>query len=244
MDARSAYAAPQYCFEHLVKSPRLSRRIRPASNPMGLFSNHVTDRYLAPYVSSFTFAEIPDKSAQAMCWLDNNVLHSVLGRAYKEGTRQYVFNYLRRAEAAFWAHAEARDATQKFLVGSRQSLSAYMRALLHWETFLAQSAMACTMLRGLSLIAPFQNGDGSTKQRLHKLYNYSKHVDSVIDNGQLPEHGTTILWMTNEGLRSKDDLLLWSETSEVLDDLAQLASILEDPWTAEERTRPFRMKPE
>jgi len=208
---------------------------------MASFAKRIVDEHLAPKVSEFTSADIPDMSKhckESRFWLANHFLNSALSGAYgKQATRQCVFNYLRRAEAAFAHHELAREATLKFLGGSRQSLSEYMRALNHWESFLAQSWMGYRLLMYLFEEKNlYKQGDGSKEAALNHLYNRSKHVDSAIAAGeQMPESGNLAVWMTNAGLASVELSLNWAQTSEILAELAQFAMALEDPTTAKEK---------
>ncbi len=204
---------------------------------MARFSKSILDKFLAPYVSNFRRAEIPDMSGESSLWLSKFFLNSVLRRSYTDPFRQYVFNYLRRVEGAHVAHQCARSTTVEFLHGSRQSMSRYMEAILHWESFLAQSWMAYALAERLSGARPFEKGDGSVGQRVNLLYNRSKHSEEAIKAGQLPPEGTISVWMEDDGLHGVDVMLRWEETGEVLQDLSNLANMLEDPYTAAEKLK-------
>ena len=202
---------------------------------MTRFAKHVLDTFLAPHVSNFRRAEIPDMSCESSLWLSKFFLNSVLRRSYADPFRQYVFNFLRRVEGAHIAHQCARSATAKFLHGSRQSMSRYMEAIFHWEAFLAQSWMACALTENLNETPPFRKGDGSVEQRVNLLYNRSKHSSEAIRANQLPLKGTISVWMENDGLHGVDVMLSWEETGEVLHDLSNFATMLEDPKTLVEK---------
>ena len=146
---------------------------------MTRFKKRTLDKFLAPYVSNFHSAEIPDLSDDSSSWLSKYFLNSVLRGSYANPFRQYVFNFLRRVEGAHVAHQCARSATAIFLNGSRQSMSRYMEAIFHWEAFLAQSWMAYALTENLNGTPPFRKGDGSVEERVNLLYNRSKHSDTA-----------------------------------------------------------------
>ena len=204
---------------------------------MTRFSKAILDKHLAPDVSNFRHAEIPDLSDESSLWLSKYFLNSVLRGSYADPFRQYVFNFLRRVEGAHVAHQSARSTTAQFLHGSRQSMSRYMEAIFHWESFLAQSWMAYALSERLNETRPFEGNDGSVEQRVNLLYNRSKHSDTAISAGQLPPEGTIPVWMEDDGLHGVDVMLRWGETGEVLRDLSKFANMLEDPITTAEKVR-------
>jgi len=203
------------------------------------FSTYFLDKFVAPGITDFTSAEIPDMTAydpESRFWLANFVLNSGLGGNFHPPGNAYAYNYLRRAVAAFSEHEEARKATLGFLSSNRQSLSRYAAATLHWEFFLGQSWHAYLLLRGLfkfltkqDVLQVFVRGEGSVEERLNDLYNQMKHVESRIENGQMIEGATLPVWLRNEGLRSTDALLTYAETGDILCDLAKWANIIVDP---------------
>jgi len=64
-----------------------------------------------------------------------------------------------------------------------------------------------------------------------------KHVESRIENAQMPENATVPVWLTNERLVSIDAALSFAETGEVLADVAKWANILQDPLSAPDKLR-------
>ena len=76
---------------------------------------------------------------------------------------------------------------------------------------------------------PFVQEQGSIEERLNNLYNQMKYAESQIENARLIEGATVSVWLTNDGLRSTDALLTYSETADILRDLAKWANVLVDP---------------
>jgi hypothetical protein len=202
------------------------------------FASELLDRYIAPGVSDFTTADIPEMSAhdpQSSYWVANHFLNSIARAGYNLPLGAHVQHYLRRSEAAFAEHARAREATLSFLEAGGQSPTLYSEALLHWEFFLGQSWHAYVLLRQmLRLLSEdpspniFERNDGSVEQRLNLLYNAMKHVESRIDAGQLPENATSPVWLSNRGLECTDGHLTYHETAEVLRFVAKWAGVLVD----------------
>jgi len=199
------------------------------------YSAKILDENIAPGVSTFTVAEIPDMSAHApesKFWIANYFLNCTYNARFSPPMHSYAFNFLRRCVCAFKEHEHARARTLEFLAGGGQSPSHYIMALFHWETFLGQCWHAYALLIAAWGGQAFQKNDGSLEQRLNSLYNQMKHVESRIDNGQLIPGATVPVWLENDGLRSIDTRLSFSETADVLKDLAKYADALMDPRTA------------
>ena len=206
---------------------------------MGRFSRPVRDTYIAPGVSSFNAAKIPDMSdyhKESNHWVANHFLNSVFRARLEAPLNAYVYNYLRRAEGAFSEHDLARAATADFLASGGQSPSRYAASLMHWEFFLGQCWQAYALLDKLTRVASetekpsiFDQGDGSVEERLNTLYNSMKHVEKRIAAGQILEGATTPVWLTKEGLQSTDILLKYEETGDILRDVARWADLLVDP---------------
>lgn len=201
------------------------------------FYSAILDKHIAPGVSELTSAEIPDMSSwaeQSPHWIANYFLNSALGASFAPPMNAYAYNYLRRAQYAFSEHHLAREATLGFLAGEAQSVRGYADALFHWECFLGQSWHALSILITAWQGKAFDKNDGSVEQRLNALYNQMKHVESRIDNGQMLPGATVPVWLENRGLRSVDTRLTYTETAEVLKEIAKYANALMDPRTAKE----------
>lgn len=167
------------------------------------FSDDAKDRFIAPGVSSFESAEIPDMSVydpQSRHSVSNHFLNSLLRAPYNAPHNACAYNFMRRAEAAFFEHAAARLATLAFLEDG-QSPSKYATAILHWEVFLSQCWHGYLLLLGFfGERKVFEKGTASTEERLHGLYNAMKHVESRIETAELGQmfKGATVPGVANE----------------------------------------------
>ncbi len=94
------------------------------------FSTEVLDAHIAPGVSAFTLAEIPDMTAwskQSSHWIANSFLNPVFNGSFAPPMNAYAYNFLRRAQYAFSEHELARCSTLAFIAGGSQSVSTLMR---------------------------------------------------------------------------------------------------------------------
>ena len=201
------------------------------------YSTDILDTNIAPGVSKFTMADIPNMSnwsSESTSWIANYFLNTTYDAKFAPAMHAYAYNFLRRAVYAFKEHENARIKTLEFLATSPPSPSHYVMALFHWETYLGQCWHAYALLVKAWDGRAFDKNDGSVEQRLNALYNQMKHVESRIDNGQMIPGATVPVWLENEGLCSIDTRLTYAETGEILKDIAKYADVLMNPKTAKE----------
>lgn len=94
---------------------------------------------------------------------------------------------------------------------------------------MGQSWHAYKTLQKCFNVEIYKEGEDSVEERLNALYNQMKHAESKIENKEILEGATVPVWLTNQGLVSVKSALTFSETGEVLKDLAKWANILQDP---------------
>lgn len=199
------------------------------------FSSDLLNKHIAPGLSTFTEADIPDMSScskESPHWIANFFLNSAFTASFAPPMNVYAYNFLRRAQYAFSEHHYARESTVAFLSNGGQSPTRYAAALFHWECFLGQAWHAFNILVTAWDGKAFEKNDKSIEQRLNALYNQMKHVESRIDNGQMIPGATVPIFLEKEGLRSVDAGLTYSETGEILKELAKYADALMNPQTA------------
>lgn len=202
---------------------------------MTMYSKRILDENIAPGVSDFTSAEIPDCSdlaPQMKFWIKNFFINSTLRSRFRPPMQAYAYNYLRRAQRAFIEHNLARAVTLEFLAQGGQAPQLYADALFHWETFLGQTWHAFQILATAWDGQVFERMDNSPEQRMNSLYNQMKHVESRIENNQIRPGATVPVWLEEAGLISIDSRLSFVETRNLLTELAKYAEALVDPRTA------------
>ena len=200
-----------------------------------MFSSAILDRHIAPGVSTFNKAEIPDMtswSKESAHWIANYFLNASISGDFSPPMNAYAYNFLRRTQYAFSEHELPRGSTLAFVLGGSKSPRGYADALFHWETFLGQTWHAFAILVTAFQGKAFEKNDGSMEQRLNALYNQMKHVESRIDNAQMLPGATVPVWLDNDGLRSIDAHLSYGETANALKELAKFADALSNPNTA------------
>ena len=112
------------------------------------------DKFVAPEISSFTEASIPDLSELQQRWLVSFILNGSLVVQLDDATRRTLYNFLRRAEASFREYSSARQMTMAHLTNPRpDAVSEYIIAIGHWEAFLSQTYPAwCLLARGQPIL--------------------------------------------------------------------------------------------
>lgn len=198
-------------------------------------ANEAKDKLIAPHISEFTSASIPDAKAEE--WLRSYIINSSLRGRFEGKHYSYSYTCLRRTEAAFREYSLARDQSLAYLA-DQQSISRYLMAIGHWEMFLFQSWHSYSALAELFEINIFDKGYGSVLPRLTRLYNHSKHTEELVKAKRYPDGTPLCVWLTNSGLSSATDHLTFEEMcDDILGDLASLAEAFQDPITALERLR-------
>jgi hypothetical protein len=206
------------------------------------FTDEFKDKYVAPAISRFTEApmpELPATSEERDGWLGNFILASWMHVTLDDATRRAWFNFLRRVQGAFRAYEAARETTSGYLAGAASNpdaVSGYFVAIGHWEVFLSQAFQALEVLvRGKPIL--YKGGDGSAIERLADLYNRSKHIAGVIkaQKSLFPPDGTLPVWLANDGLRMMRGSLSFVEIGEILEGLAIWANAVQYPPEIRER---------
>lgn len=160
----------------------------------------------------------PDES-----WLNDFILNNAFRVNLPAKTRAFVFNFLRRAEAARWTYRGARTALIEYLPTPSNVISPYFRALLGFEICISQCYQGYELLMKATGEKIFTAGDGSDAERLRNLYIHCKHMDLKIKGGKMPTGATATIWITNQGLESDEAALSFDELLEVLSEMGRIA---------------------
>jgi|CXWL01.1.fsa_nt_gi hypothetical protein len=200
------------------------------------WTSYALDKLVAPGVSQFREADVPDVASEfvdAEHWLANHALNTLVSDPYRPGARQAVIGFLRRAQSALAAYTEARERTRSFLaaaVSGDPGIGRYYAAVSAWEAFALYSGIAIELFRWLNAgKGVFSKGDGSVEQRLHTMANQIKHTGKCIDAGQCtPEH-TIPLWLSNAGIESFQVSVSYAEAAQILKEICGVADKLQNP---------------
>ena len=199
------------------------------------FSAEILDRFIAPGISSFLRADIPDLRAeheQHPYWLANHFLESILVATYKGPDRQYIFNAIYRTQSAFAAYHEARELTYNYLDVTSQynpAIGKYFQALARWESSFLNWQHLVEIYYRMTGTKVFAKGDGSVHERAYSLCNAAKHAGTAIKGGQ---HGTDLtvpMWLSNDGFNSHFSVVTYSEYAELMLEAGQFADEIQAP---------------
>ena len=197
------------------------------------FNWELLDELVATDISRFAEVDIPElHHPQAEHWPSNYFLNSAARTAFTTPAREYAFTFIRRVTAAFDEYKLADEATRHFVerrAAGEQPIRTYWSALHHWEQCVALAWQAIEVWRKVTGLKAFDAGDGSAEERLNLTYNRSKHTDNAIAAAQMPSIGPLAMWLANEGLRTTECLLKWSELHDVLSELGEAADLFADP---------------
>lgn len=208
------------------------------------WNSKLLEKHIAPGISDFTDADIPDLQddyEQSSYWLTNHFLNNALRTSFKVPVKQYVQNYIFRAEVLFRLFHDARGATLDYLDGNdpfNPRVSRYYKAISIWETVFLNWAVAFDLIVKLNGNTKlFTKGDGSVEERAHEMQNEIKHCGGSIFGGHWTETSTIPIWLNNTGISSHNYQISFSELSGLVSEIANLANELQDPLSFAESNK-------
>jgi hypothetical protein len=181
-------------------------------------SNYTLDTFVAQDISKLTACSPQSLASQfpeREHWLSQFILRRVFTNHVAEEQAALAFILLRRTEAAFdeWELACATSSRA-------HNPSGYFKMLRHLENCISalwQGLSFCR--RGLGKDKHFfKKDDGSVYQRLNSLYNVSRHFDPY----SLPSGDLHCLWISNDGLHSREHAVTFVELREIIESLADI----------------------
>lgn len=191
----------------------------------GQLSAYALDNFVAHKLSQLTVCGAPELLGNAG-WLNTFILTTIFRVQLKSDLRAYLFNFIRRAEAACSAYRHGRAAIGEYLGSPPMTLSPYFTALAQFEVCVGQCYQAHELLGRAVGERVFEEGDNSPAERLHAIYVDSKHMDRMIAGSKLPSEATSAVWVTNTGLGSARSSLTFNELHVLLVELRRTAERL------------------
>jgi hypothetical protein len=158
--------------------------------------------------------------------LNTFILTSVVTTAISQDVRAYLFNYIHRSDAAIAAYGRGRTALEEYFTTPATTVSPYFRALVEFETCVAQTYQGLMLLRKLLKQDFYRTGDGSVAERLGNLHTTFKHMEDKLGAGHLPDTATMPVWITDTGLETSTDQLQFIELTTQLRQLDRMAAML------------------
>jgi hypothetical protein len=200
-------------------------------------SNYALDTFVSQHISGLTacaprdFAdEFPGRSS----WLNQFILRRIFHNHVPDERAALAFALVRRAEAALDEWEAACGTTTR----NMRSPSVYFKALRHFESCVAALWQGVDLGRRALGTSVFQKGDGSAYERLNFLYNKSRHFDPQA----LPAGDLHAVWLTNDGMHTREHSITFEEVREILATLARIANgIVAGPEPRIRATRSARL---
>lgn len=201
------------------------------------FSSSALENLIAPGITQFTLASIPDITKefdQYPYWLSShflNKLNVLLGAPdFKSPVKQIVMNIVRCGFFTFQEYDHARETTSKYLHDlnpSNPSVNGYHQITHHWKC-LMNEYLTCTDLcnefnsRLGASIRVFEENDGSKECRFYEIGNTTKHFRGKMRRNKIKDQHTIPFWLTNTGIESIDASISYAEIGEIVRDIGTL----------------------
>jgi hypothetical protein len=196
-------------------------------------SNYALDHFVAPKLSSLTSCGMPEITFPEVPFAAV-ILGQIFVRPLGQTQIRLLTNILRWIDGAFAGYIAARTNLTAYTSGPRGSLSDYYRAVLHIEQCIAATHHSERLMTTVYKILGSAHRPGSdAAERLRLLYNTSKHVDERIHDDKLLDNATLPIWLTNEGIESKDHLLSFAELADFMQGYVGLIGGLSKQYQAD-----------
>lgn len=190
-------------------------------------SNYLLDNFISADLSSLTENNTIPYSNEVQ-WVNAFFLNATLRYQYEEKQRIYLMNLLRRIESTFRQYNTGSYLLDDFLSHDKVSISTYLSAVVCIETSVSHLYQAYML--GNKMVDEdnklFIKNDGSSIDRLNKLYNVSKHYDSTICSGIIEELNSIPIWITNQGIKSNKVFLDFNELHAMMGEMEFIANEL------------------
>lgn len=188
-------------------------------------TNYLLDHFVAHKLSELTVCGADELNEDAK-WLNTLILKTIFHYSIPPKIRAYLFNFLRRSEAASTAYREARHQLLEYLATPRNVISPYFRALSQFEVCISQCYQAYELLGSAFGRKLYDPGSGSPEEKLQIIYVDSKHMNRMINGDKLPDPATSGIWITNDGLESCRGTISFTELHNILQTMNTLAENL------------------
>jgi hypothetical protein len=231
-----------------MSEPELTAEVVSVAGAGGQFNHALLGRLIAPEISNFTSAIVPDLSEffpESEHWIANYFLNSVFTGNFPGKWRVYAQNLIYRAHNCLFEYERARLLTEEFLAKTtpgKPATGAYFRMLSTWETSLLNFSIAADIFRHMNEgTGVFSSKDGSHYQRAYDLANEVKHYGLTISNypdffdtdDLLPQDDKAPhaipLWLNNFGFRSSLYELGFEEYGKAVRNVCEVADKLRNP---------------
>ncbi|MBD1811220.1 hypothetical protein [Microcoleus vaginatus] len=198
------------------------------------FTHYALDNYFAQEISALSECNAPDLAehfAEVEPLMDNFIFNSIFTFPLKTEYKPYIFGIIRRVQMALVEYQNGRTLLLLYLNESKKNISLYFQALSHFEIAVTQLYQAYEFWRKLGKKIEsketnlFKTGDGSSHEKLNRLYNISKHLEpSTIPEGNLHH-----VWISNNGICASGVTMSFTELAELVKEYVALANAFSNP---------------
>lgn len=183
-------------------------------------SHYALDTFVAQEMSKLTACapqslatDFPERNH----WFNQFVLRRIFHNHVSDEHAALAFVLVRRAAAALDEWELACEAAQDV-----RNPSGYFKMLRHLESSVSALWQGLDFCRRALEMKLFERGDGSVYERLNLVYNVSRHFNPQ----DLPSGDLHRLWISNDGLHSRECSVTFSELRDSIKFLAGMVDKL------------------
>jgi len=198
------------------------------------FTHYALDKFFAQGISELSECNAPDLAehfAEVEDLIHNFILNSIFTFPIKTEYKPYIFGIIRRVQMALVEYQNGRTRLLLYLNESKKNTSLYFQALSHFEIAVTQLYQAYEFWRKLGKKIEsketnlFEKGDGSSHDKLNRLYNISKHLEpSTIPEGNLHH-----VWISNNGICASEVTMSFTELADLVKEYVAVANAFSNP---------------
>ncbi|MEG4988113.1 hypothetical protein QUB08_20400 [Microcoleus sp. BR0-C5] len=198
------------------------------------FTHYALDKFFAQEISALSECNAPDLAehfAEVEPLIDNFILNSIFTSPIKTEYKPYIFGIIRRVQMALVEYQNGRTLLLSYLNESKKNTSLYFQALSYFEIAVTLLYQAYEFWRKLGKKIEsketnlFEKGDGSSLEKLNRLYNISKHLEpSTIPEGNLHH-----VWISNNGICASGVTMSFTELADLVKEYVALANAFSNP---------------
>jgi hypothetical protein len=198
------------------------------------FTNYALDIFFAQEISALSECNAPDLAehfAEVEPLIDNFILNSIFTFPIKTEYKPYIFGIIRRVQMALVEYQNGRTLLLLYLNESKKNTSLYFQALSHFEIAVTLLYQAYEFWRKLGKKIEsketnlFEKGDGSSLEKLNRLYNISKHLEAST----IPEGNLHHVWISNKGICANQVTMSFTELADLVKEYVAIANAFSNP---------------
>lgn len=179
-------------------------------------TSYAIETFVSAKITGLTESNLADMAKEypdANSWLTSFVGNVIFRNHIQESDRPFLIQFIRKVEKSFDEYRLAKETLDQFVQEGNTGWSSYFKVLGHLESSIAQLYQAFDTARKKLNQNLFETDDGSSLDRLNKIYNTSRH--------QLAQDEQTV-WVTNAGISTADHDLSFKEIEEMLRECASI----------------------